>query len=463
MKKNNHKNSIISNFVLENCSPVKHERKLAQDEFYFLNKILIGSIFQSGSYARFTPISPLNDLDVIWIISKNVRKQIEASELRIENVLVDLANKIKYEYEEKGENVSVKPQSHSVIIEFLDKDNEFSIDVVPAYELLEMNEYKYFFYKIPEVGLMSRKRRDVFYKKLKDSSLMKWIKTDPKGYIEAAKQTNEKSLVFRLSTKLLKKWKRAWKNKKNFGTTEFKLQSFHIELIVQQVVSQNSNLDILDTIEAILSNISYYFSEPHFKDRAQDDDKTMRYVDEYVKELSSYEKRMILIAATSGLKIIKEIRNIDNCDDGIIELLYRFLSGEEFIDAYGYKINDDTIKDKNKFKIDGYVREKAGFPFGWLDESIPLLKGLTRGIKSRRIDFKIKIQPEGNFIAYWKVKNTGDEALKDNCLRGEINKDTTLRSPEETAYKGNHFVTCFLVDKEDNTVIAMDTIEVRII
>jgi len=40
MKINNHKNSIISNFVRENCSPVKHERKLAQDEFYFLNKII---------------------------------------------------------------------------------------------------------------------------------------------------------------------------------------------------------------------------------------------------------------------------------------------------------------------------------------------------------------------------------------------------------------------------------------
>ena len=63
MKINNHKNSIISNFVRENCSPVRHERKFAQDEFYFLNKILIGSIFQSGSYARFTSISPLNDLD----------------------------------------------------------------------------------------------------------------------------------------------------------------------------------------------------------------------------------------------------------------------------------------------------------------------------------------------------------------------------------------------------------------
>ena len=74
---------------------------------------------------------------------------------------------------------------------------------------------------------MSKKRRGIFYKKLEDSSSMKWIKTDPKGYRQAAKQINEKSLAFRLSTKLLKKWKRAWKNKKNFGTAEFKLKSFH--------------------------------------------------------------------------------------------------------------------------------------------------------------------------------------------------------------------------------------------
>ena len=74
---------------------------------------------------------------------------------------------------------------------------------------------------------MSKKRRGIFYKKLEDPTSMKWIKTDPKGYREVAKQTNEKSLAFRLSTKLLKKWKRAWKNKKNFGTTKFKLKSFH--------------------------------------------------------------------------------------------------------------------------------------------------------------------------------------------------------------------------------------------
>ena len=34
MKINNHKNLIISNFVRENCSPVKYERKLAQDEYF---------------------------------------------------------------------------------------------------------------------------------------------------------------------------------------------------------------------------------------------------------------------------------------------------------------------------------------------------------------------------------------------------------------------------------------------
>jgi hypothetical protein len=34
MKINNHVNSIISNIICENCSPTKHERKLAQDEFF---------------------------------------------------------------------------------------------------------------------------------------------------------------------------------------------------------------------------------------------------------------------------------------------------------------------------------------------------------------------------------------------------------------------------------------------
>ena len=41
--------------------------------------------------------------------------------------------------------------------------------------------------------------------------------------------------------------------------------------------------------------------------------------------------------------------------------------------------------------------------------------------------------------------------------------DPTILPTEVTAYKGDHFVTCYLVDEEHKIVFAMDTVKVRII
>jgi hypothetical protein len=458
------KNNIICDFIKNNCSSTIEEREKAQYEYNFLENVLVGSIFQSGSYARFTSITPLNDLDVIWVISEEVKKRIYASELKIENILGDLAQKIKYEYKSKNRKINVNVQSHSVTIEFTDRNNGFSIDIVPAYELNELNEYGDSLYKIPEIGLISKKKRQKFYENIKDSSLLNWIKSDPKGYIELAKKTNEKSPIFRLSTKLLKKWKRTWTKKNNFKNIEFKLKSFHIEIMIQKIIEFNSNYDVVEVLKTLLSNMNYYLSKPHHVDRAQDEDTNLRYIDQYVNELSLEEKGMILIAANSGLQIINKIRRITcNDESRIIELLNRLISGEEFIESYGFKITDNTIKNKDIFKIDGYVREKTGFPHGWLTESIPLSKGITKGINERCIDFDIRRTPTEDGMQYWKVRNTGKEALEAECLRGEININTTLGTPEKTAYKGIHYVICYLVNSEDKTVYAIDKVAVKII
>ena len=457
------KNNIIFNFIKDNCSPTIQERNVAQYEYDFLKHVLAGSIFQSGSYARYTSITPLNDLDVIWVISEEVKKRIFANELKIENILGDLAQKIKYEYKSKNRKINVNVQSHSVTIEFTDRNNGFSIDIVPAHELNEFNEYGDNLYKIPEIGLISKKKRQKFYENIKDSSLLNWIKSDPKGYIKLAQKTNDKSPNFRLSTKLLKKWKRAWVGKKNFRDLEFKLKSFHIETIVQRIIEYSRDFDVVDILKTVFYKMDHYLSKPNYTDRAQDKDTSLRYIDQYVNELSTEEKRMILIAAHSGLEMVHKIKTNFCSDDKMIELLNRLISGEEFIESHGFKITDNTIKNKDIFKIDGYVREKTGFPHGWLTESIPLSKGITRGINERCIDFEIRKTPTEDGMQYWKVRNTGKEALEAECLRGEININTTLNAPEKTAYKGIHYVVCYLVNSEDKTVYAIDEVKVKII
>lgn len=50
---------------------------------------------------------------------------------------------------------------------------------------------------------------------------------------------------------------------------------------------------------------------------------------------------------------------------------------------------------------------------------------------------------------YWQVVNTGNDALSNNCHRGELFYDNSVRW-EDTLYTGVHWVECFIVDKKRN-------------
>lgn len=289
-----------------------------------------------------------------------------------------------------------------------------------------------------------------------------WIKTDPRGYIEQARRSNELSRSFRYATKLLKKWNRTWKSKTNFKDTEFKLKSFHIEVAIQHMIHDNPNLNILDCTEVFMKYIDTYLASPQFKDRAQTENTPTRYIDQYVSELTDDEKMIVKVAAGSGFILIQSLRSAGD-EHKIIEWLTRLMSGEEFIQAYGYNIDSSAIQDRTFFAIDGNVRKKPGFTFGWLTKALPLQKGLTRGPSSRKIDFRVTKKPDGHYATYWKVRNTGAEAMAKGALRGEICKHSTLCTPETTQYKGTHYVTCYLVDEFAGKVLASDQITVKII
>lgn len=50
------------------------------------------------------------------------------------------------------------------------------------------------------------------------------------------------------------------------------------------------------------------------------------------------------------------------------------------------------------------------------------------------------------YSVYWKVRNTGEEAIRANCIRGQIVRDTgSLRRDEPTLYRGKHYVECYIV------------------
>ena len=89
---------------------------------------------------------------------------------------------------------------------------------------------------------------------------MNLIHTDPRGYIEVAKQVNNSNDDFWKTVKFIKAWRNSCKEKYD----DFKLKSFHIEqviIILSSIFSQKKHALIKMTIKKYLKQI---FSKPFF-------------------------------------------------------------------------------------------------------------------------------------------------------------------------------------------------------
>lgn len=112
---------------------------------------------------------------------------------------------------------------------------------------------------------------------------------------------------------------------------------------------------------------------------------------------------------------------------------------EQFIDTHlGIQVELDA---SYKVTLSARPINKTGFA------NYELRRRGNRIIPGRTILFKIESFniPEP-FDVYWKVRNTGREAIANDCIRGQINKDDGSRSTSEpTKYRGKHFVELFVV------------------
>lgn len=113
---------------------------------------------------------------------------------------------------------------------------------------------------------------------------------------------------------------------------------------------------------------------------------------------------------------------------------------------YGIK----TVPSRHTLRIRGRVLPKNGFRHG------PLPARGNRVEKGRKLRFRIEsCDVPKPYDIYWKVRNTGAEAAKVGQLRGEISPDAGLgRRDESTAYRGSHYVECYVV--KNNVCVASD-------
>lgn len=287
---------IIADYVRANLSPKKPERDIISKRYEQLESMLSGRTFQNGSYARHTSTTPVNDLDVFYILPESVRKMvlekaINPEELTIDNILDDLAEALGKEY---GNEAKIITQPHSVGI-FFGSKNDFSIDVVPAQPADNG------LYWVPESALRSVRSRRVLYESI-SSRKINWIKSHPKGYIDQATALDDSTKgVFRKAAKFVKKWNRGCKNMNN----SFPLKSFHAEIMVTEVMKAQKGLLCFGAIQRFFSILPDAVARPQYRDMAD----LTRYIDSYVSGLTEQEKSLVINEHQRAVRSITEIQS----------------------------------------------------------------------------------------------------------------------------------------------------------
>lgn len=284
------RNNQIAAYSRDNLSPTESQRAKVSARYEELKGFLKGSCFQSGSYARFTAVRPPKDLDVIWVcaderITRDPRPILDA-----------LTETLKESYRlHCKERVDFEVQDHSITIIFLDDPDDFAIDVVPAVEMAQRNEFGDPIYCVPEIQKLSHVQRKSF------SGVAAWILSDPKGYIKEAQLLEEETDGrFRKSAKVVKAWRQ--KHKKELGDA-FKLKSFHVEQLVTRHLKQQPGDTILQVLRAIFGSLNRAIEAPAIPDRANSD----TFIDQYVADLTHVEKAKILSLQQGAFRIVAQL------------------------------------------------------------------------------------------------------------------------------------------------------------
>ncbi len=322
---------------------------------------------------------------------------------------------------------TVTLQTHSVTITFTEKEVEvFSVDIVPAYADGK-NEFGQDMYRVPEVIRKKHgKQRAEFYVSFAQAHReMLWIPSDPRGYIEVASRVNQSNSDFRRAVKFVKAWKNACAEKHE----DFPLKSFHLEQVVTGYFQAHDGMEIFDGIFMFFVKLPDTIRHPQIKDRADGS----KFIDEYLADLTSDQRAMIIQSRDYILKAFEERKDDDPIEDLLDGGSYKRAGADE---QFLFDYNIPTLTDdRYSFAIRGETQVRdGGFTKRFLD-AIGLIA------VDRKIEFRIKGIPPKVDLFKWKVRN-------DNCSpqpRGEITDHQTRNDPEHTKYIGDHYVECYAI------------------
>lgn len=415
-------NSALREYARSNLTPRSEERDLVTRLYASVKAALgEGNCLQIGSFPRFTAVTPVHDLDVLYILGS---WQGQASPFEVLNNLKDL---LVDSFENPTNfSMSISLQTHSVTINFTeDGEDAFSIDIVPAFSS-GRNEFNDPMYVVPEAAKHPRSERryipgGAHQNDFGDTGSY-WIRSDPRGYISAAKNLNDHNDDFRKAVKIVKRWKQNQKQ----NDEAFPLKSFHLEQIVTRILSANRDLTIFDIIFEFFRSIDDHIQEPLIPDRA--DPQIL--IDQYIAGISESDRIKILEAKDYVLKSLEEISPTMPIESIFSGSRYKRPRSEQFLFDYGI-----PVLTEHTLRIRGEVLPRTGGFRGFL------LDVIGRITVDRKIRFTSNDNIPGAELYKWKVKNDND------CHdpRGEITNHSTRNVPENSKYIGEHFVECYAI------------------
>ncbi|WP_394254393.1 SMODS domain-containing nucleotidyltransferase [Pseudoclavibacter helvolus] len=134
-------------------------------------------------------------------------------------------------------------------------------------------------------------------------------------------------------------------------------------------------------------------------------------------------------------------------------------ANEAHIGRQGVRNTDETLLSKfgiathpnraYRVKLTGRIPKRNGF------REYEISKYGNVVPRGSTIKFRAKHNVPGPVEVHWKVRNTGEEAIAANCIRGQIEPDDgTLTRSEPTKYRGRHYVEVYVV--KDGVCVAVD-------
>lgn len=431
-------NAKFRTHVKNHLSPTEDERNFVTKIYEAFRDVLgEGNCIQIGSYPRFTAITPMHDLDILFIIGRWPGSIPNPSK-----ILSDLQKHLEKEYNNPTRyTIKVLLQTHSISVVFLQGDKEFfAVDIVPAY-ILDENDFGDDRYMVPEIISRSRNARRRLYEELaRGVRNMTWIKSDPRGYIEVAKRVNEQNIDFRKSVKFVKGWRSSCKKL----DPDFKLKSFHIEQVITHYFRKNTQLEIFDAVFNFFCDLPSLLERSQIPDRAD----SFKNIDDYVDKLTHEEKEKIKQARDFFLIKLEEFS--EDCD--VAELLEAgFYERRSIAEKYLFDYRIPVFLEKEQLlKIKARVLPREG---GFREKNLDALGVIE-------VDRKIEFRVSGSHVPdlyKWKVKN--DDRSPEP--RGEITDHYTRNDPESTKYKGEHFVECYAIKKGICTARARQNVRLK--